>query len=189
MPILGLKFSRVPIIFEMKFKVLKTLHHLTSDFTVSASPTLSYFKFFQLLYSDLLSECALGFTQSLSYFPVCLSSSPSFYLTIFYQVFGAKLGVNFSMDFPLPLLFLSWDRCLVHNFINLVHNSINSYFSLSRNYIEGREHVLFISEFPTFSIIYSTQWDFLGGLTGKESTCNVGDSGLIPRLGSSSGKG
>ena len=50
MPILGLKFSRVPIIFEMKFKVLKTLHHLTSDFTVSASPTLSYFKFFQLLY-------------------------------------------------------------------------------------------------------------------------------------------
>ena len=144
MPILGLKFSGVPIIFEMKFKVLKTLHHLTSDFTVSASPTLSYFKFFQLLYSDLLSECAPGFTQSLSHFPVCLSSSPSFYLTIFYQVFGAKLGVNFSMDFPLPLLFLSWDMCQIHNSINLVHNSINSYLLLSITRLYWRQRTRFI---------------------------------------------
>lgn len=133
MPILGLKFSGVPMIFEMKFKV-QTLHHLTSDFTVSASPTLSYFKLLQLLFSDLLSECAPGCTRSLSHFPVCLSSSPSFYLTIFYQVFGAKLSVNFFMDFPLPLLSLSWDKCLVHNSINLVHKSINSYLLLSQDY-------------------------------------------------------
>ena len=30
---------------------------------------------------------------------------------------------------------------------------------------------------------------FPGGLAGKESACNVGDSSLIPRLGSSPGEG
>ena len=30
---------------------------------------------------------------------------------------------------------------------------------------------------------------FPGSLAGKESTCNAGDPGLIPRLGSSPGKG
>lgn len=152
----------------MKFKVLKTLHHLTSDFTVSASPTLSYFKLFQLLFSNYARMCNQLHSEPVS-FSVCLSSSPSFYLPIFYQVFGAKLGVNFFMDFPLPLLSLSWDKCLGHNSINLVHNSINHLLSHHKIIIEGREHVIFISEFQTFSIIYSTKWGFLVGSTGKES--------------------
>ena len=32
-------------------------------------------------------------------------------------------------------------------------------------------------------------WGFSGGSDGKESACNVGDPGLIPRSGSSSGEG
>ena len=31
--------------------------------------------------------------------------------------------------------------------------------------------------------------DFSGGSDGKESACNAGDPGLIPRLGRSSGEG
>ena len=31
--------------------------------------------------------------------------------------------------------------------------------------------------------------DFPGGSAGKESSCNVGDLGLIPRLGRSPGEG
>ena len=30
---------------------------------------------------------------------------------------------------------------------------------------------------------------FLGSLAGKESTCNAGDPGLVPGLGSSAGDG
>ena len=36
--------------------------------------------------------------------------------------------------------------------------------------------------------IYLSQ-DFLGSSVGKESTCNTGDQGLIPRSGRSSGGG
>ena len=32
-------------------------------------------------------------------------------------------------------------------------------------------------------------WGFLGGLVGKEFTCNSGDLGLIPGLGRSPGEG
>ena len=32
-------------------------------------------------------------------------------------------------------------------------------------------------------------WDFLGGSDGKESLCNAGNQGSIPRLGRSPGEG
>ena len=34
-----------------------------------------------------------------------------------------------------------------------------------------------------------TFWGFPGGSDGKETTCNAGDPGLIPRLGRSPGEG
>ena len=37
--------------------------------------------------------------------------------------------------------------------------------------------------------IYAHFWDFPCGSAGKESTCNVGDLGLIPGLGRSPGEG
>ena len=36
---------------------------------------------------------------------------------------------------------------------------------------------------------YAAPWDFPCGLADKESTCNVGDLGSIPGLGSSPGEG
>ena len=36
---------------------------------------------------------------------------------------------------------------------------------------------------------YAQTLDFPGGSVGKESTCNAGDLGLIPRLGRSLGEG
>ena len=38
-------------------------------------------------------------------------------------------------------------------------------------------------------IYFNIYGDFPGGLAGKESACNVGDLGLIPGLGRSSGEG
>ena len=42
-----------------------------------------------------------------------------------------------------------------------------------------------------FSIVWvhGIVWGFPGGSTGKESTCNAGDLGLIPGLGRSPGEG
>ena len=37
--------------------------------------------------------------------------------------------------------------------------------------------------------VYRARLGFSSGLAGKESTCNVGDLGLIPRLGRSLGEG
>ena len=43
----------------------------------------------------------------------------------------------------------------------------------------------------TLEILINSIWgvDFPCGSAGKESTCNVGDLGLIPRLGRSPGEG
>ena len=41
----------------------------------------------------------------------------------------------------------------------------------------------------TSYISYITNKGFLGSLAGKESSCNVGDPGLIPGLGRSAGEG
>ena len=40
-----------------------------------------------------------------------------------------------------------------------------------------------------YIIQYTNYMGFPGGSDGKESTCNVGDRGLIPELGSSPGEG
>ena len=41
----------------------------------------------------------------------------------------------------------------------------------------------------TIIIIYNNNGDFLGGSDSKESACNAGDPGLIPRSGRSPGEG
>ena len=42
---------------------------------------------------------------------------------------------------------------------------------------------------PYLSICHQPLWGFPGGSDGKESACNVGDPGSIPRLGRSHGEG
>ena len=42
---------------------------------------------------------------------------------------------------------------------------------------------------PCLSICYLSLWGFPGGSDGKESACNVGDPGSVPRLGRSHGEG
>ena len=42
--------------------------------------------------------------------------------------------------------------------------------------------------FPTHSFIIRQAWGFPGGSAGKESACNGGDLGSIPRLGRSPGE-
>ena len=40
-----------------------------------------------------------------------------------------------------------------------------------------------------YRAIMCSLWGFPGGASGKESTCNAGDPGLIPGLGRSPGEG
>ena len=47
----------------------------------------------------------------------------------------------------------------------------------------GHWNMLFVSYIKEF------EWDFPGSSAGEESACNVGDLGLIPRLGQSPGEG
>ena len=50
------------------------------------------------------------------------------------------------------------------------------------------EHI-FIEIYTHIHIYIYTYIDFLGGSDGKESACNEGDRGSIPRLGRSPGEG
>ena len=47
---------------------------------------------------------------------------------------------------------------------------------------------MFLLSFPCSNLLTVTQFCFPGGSDGKESACNVGDSGLIPALGRSPGE-
>jgi len=47
---------------------------------------------------------------------------------------------------------------------------------------------MFLLSFPCSNFLTVTQFCFPGGSDGKESACNVGDSGLIPTLGRSPGE-
>ena len=50
-------------------------------------------------------------------------------------------------------------------------------------------HILLKPSLEDFEDYFASMWGFPGGSAGNESTCNVGDLGLIPGLGRSPGEG
>ena len=129
------------------------------------------------LWADFFLSILQGYCSSL---PSCTVSDENSTSKLFSRVKNILLFFSLCFEDLLSCLWFSvvWPWCA------FVQNCLCLFYLMSS------EHVLSI-HFCLFSNL-GTFLSFLGfpyGSAGKESTCNVGDLGLIPELGRSPGEG